>query len=481
MPTTNLPHPTFEPRGAVVQAGKSGGIPRPSQIQESETSRQLRWVIVVGFVLLTARILNVAVTYKPNEIPKRPERSRAMLSANDRSRWCTVRSLVEQKTFQIDDIAAQRGWNTIDKVYKDGHYYSSKPPFLSVLVAAAYWPCYRIIGWDLLNENLFLVRSLLILYQGIPLLIGWLLMARIIDQEARTEFAKQFSVLALVYGSFLTTFGITLNNHVPAACGLMFAIWNVWQILNDDGGGRGANYFWGGFWCAFTACCELPAALMVALIGLWMLCRSGKRTILYFVPGVVLPLGFFVLTNYLATGSWKPFYTGFGTELYNYTVNGKPSYWTNPQGIDRSQDSFPVYLFHCLLGHHGLISLTPVTLLTIWSWRRGSAGASSGLKLLNQVSLAATVIVLAFYMTRTESYNYGGMTCGLRWMFWLIPLWILGMLPTLDRYASHAGFRIFSGICLAVSVFSVHWEGTNPWRHPWIFVWLEQWGWISYK
>jgi hypothetical protein len=66
-------------------------------------------------------------------------------------------------------------------------------------------------------------------------------------------------------------------------------------------------------------------------------------------------------------------------------------------------------------------------------------------------------------------------------MFWLIPLWALGMLPTLDRYAGSSGFRAFSAICLMVSVFSVHWEATNPWRHPWIFVWLEEWGWISYK
>lgn len=450
-------------------------------LHENESGRQLRWLILVGFVILTARILNVAVTYKPHEIPRRPELQRAMLSANDRSRWCTVRSLVEQGTFRIDDIIQQPGWNTIDKVHKDGHFYSSKPPFLSVLVAAAYWPCYRIIGWDLLNQNLFLVRTLLILFQAIPLLIAWCLATRIIVQEGRTEFARLYAVLTLVYGSFLTTFAVTLNNHDSAGCALMFALWNLWRILNADESSRIWNYFWVGFWTAFTACCELPAALMIVLFGLWLLFRSPGKTVRGYLPGVLIPLVFFVMTNYAATGTWKPFYTGFGTELYNYTVNGRPSYWSNPQGIDRSRDLFPVYLFHCLLGHHGLISLTPVMLLTIWSWWKRSPGSSPALGLLNRLSCLATLIVFGFYLTKTQSYNYGGMTCGLRWMFWLTPLWILAMLPVLDRYSRSFRFRTFCAVCLAITVFSVHWEATNPWRHPWIFVWWEQWGWISYK
>src|SRR4029078_6038752 len=43
-------------------------------------------------------------------------RSRPLLSANDRSRWATTTSLVEQGTYAIDDIVAQGGWDTIDMV-----------------------------------------------------------------------------------------------------------------------------------------------------------------------------------------------------------------------------------------------------------------------------------------------------------------------------------------------------------------------------
>ena len=65
-------------------------------------------------------------------------------SANDRSRWATVWSLVERGTFQIDEVDSYTRWSTIDKVrYRTDesepwHFYSSKPPLLSVIVAGFY-------------------------------------------------------------------------------------------------------------------------------------------------------------------------------------------------------------------------------------------------------------------------------------------------------------------------------------------------------
>ena len=63
---------------------------------------------------------------------------RPFLSANDRSRWMTIRSLVERGTYEIDAIVGQPTWDTIDMVQhrgRDGklHLYSSKPPLLATL------------------------------------------------------------------------------------------------------------------------------------------------------------------------------------------------------------------------------------------------------------------------------------------------------------------------------------------------------------
>src|SRR5262245_13046620 len=76
--------------------------------------------------------------------------ARPLLSANDRSRWCTVWSLVERGTYRIDEIRQKPGWDTIDLVYDDGHFYSTKPPILATWVAGIVWCIGRMTGWTLL-------------------------------------------------------------------------------------------------------------------------------------------------------------------------------------------------------------------------------------------------------------------------------------------------------------------------------------------
>ncbi len=80
-----------------------------------------------------------------------------------------------------------------------------------------------------------------------------------------------------------------------------------------------------------------------------------------------------------------------------------------------------------------------------------------------------TIVCLVFYLyLRPEAdRNYGGVSCGFRWMFWCTPLWLFAMLPTLDRIAHSLVWRRVAYVCLAVSVFSAAYPSANPWQHPW--------------
>ena len=217
---------------------------------------------------------------------------------------------------------------------------------------------------------------------------------------------------------------------------------------------------------------------------------------------------------------------------YSYERNGRTleSYWDHPQGKDQGEPDRATYAFHCLVGHHGVFSLTPVWILSavgllIWLIRGGDGkrveyvecgkyrsemncgegdvaekdsenggrekdvsekeGNAGQLRLLSLAIGALTLIVLGFYLgNRPEiDRNYGGMTCGLRWTFWLIPLWLVGMVPTLDgisgrgRWANRARWAAIVG--LIVSVFSVVWP-YNPWTDPWLeefmVAWPSLWG-----
>ena len=98
---------------------------------------------------------------------------RPFLSANDRSRWLTIRSLVERGTFAIDELVVEPGWDTIDAVaHPDAtgrlRLYSSKPPLLSVLCAAPYWVVHRVTGWTLGDHPFELGRVLMVLFGLVP-------------------------------------------------------------------------------------------------------------------------------------------------------------------------------------------------------------------------------------------------------------------------------------------------------------------------
>ena len=66
-------------------------------------------------------------------------------------------------------------------------------------------------------------------------------------------------------------------------------------------------------------------------------------------------------------------------------------------------------------------------------------------ELLGPLTLVVSAVVLGFFVLKTN--NYGGNTSGPRWLFWLIPLWVLAVPPAADRLAKSAGGRllVFAG------------------------------------
>ncbi|KAA0133678.1 hypothetical protein FYZ48_22950 [Gimesia chilikensis] len=430
---------------------------------------RLRWCIYILLLTVTAGQNLAAIM---NSVP--------LQSANDRSRWCTVWSLVEEGTYQIDTINDRSGWSSIDKVRHQDHFYSSKPPLFPTMVAGLYWLIKTVTGLNL-NQNLYDVAHLiLIIVNLIPMLIALALICRMVEKYAQTDFTRFFVVIASCFATLLTPFLLTLNNHSIAASCAVFTLYPLMRIILD--GDQKKRYFaLAGFFAMFTCCNELPAALF-GLVTFGLLFKANPRlTLLVFSPAALIPLIGFFVTNFAATGGWKPFYMYYGTEKYLYEHKGIPSYWNNPQGLDQNLDSPLVYFFHCTLGHHGIFSLSPIYLLTLFSWVRIRQAAQHSLRPLLWISLGLTVIVFGFYMTRTGNYNYGGNSAALRWMLWLTPFWLISMIPLLDQLANRRWLQCVGVLCLLLSVFSAHHPLHNPWRAPWIFSWFKESGWIQYE
>jgi hypothetical protein len=246
-----------------------------------------------------------------------------------------------------------------------------------------------------------------------------------------------------------------------------------------------------GLAAAFTAANELPATAFLGLLAAGLLWKAPRETLAGFLPAVLLVAAGFFGTNYLAHDSLRPPYAHRSATdpddnwyEFTYTVKGRErqSYWTDPKGIDRGEPSRATYVFHTLIGHHGILSLTPVWLLSIWGTAICVSKRVCGLREFAALTAVLTIICLVFYLgfRPQQDRNYGGMTSGLRWMFWFAPFWLVVMVPAADRLSTSRAGQAFACVLLAFSVLSASYPTWNPWTQPWIYRWLEAGGWQGF-
>ena len=406
--------------------------------------------------------------------------SEPLRSANDRSRWCTIYSLVEENTYQIDNIRQRPGWDTIDLVKHNDHFYSTKPPLFPRLVAEVYRLVKWVTGKTLLDDTELVTKIIIFVINIIPMAIALWMMLSLIRRYCTDLFAQVFLISATCWATLLVPFLIVLNNHTVGTTFIIYSLALAISILVED-----KQSWWRfalcGLFAAFGVCNELPAAAYGLALFLLVAWKNPKLTFLCFVPAALIPLAGFFITNYHATGGWKPFYMFYGTEKYLFVHEGKPSYWMNPQGVDQAKESTLTYLMHCTIGHHGIFSLTPIYLVTLFSWLLPFLWWKSKLRSIHIMGFCLSLVVLGFYLTKTDNYNYGGVSVALRWMLWLTPFWILAMIPILNRIS----FTIFAKIplllLLLVSLFSAWTPSDAPWTQPWLFTLMEEQGWIKYE
>lgn len=526
-----------------------------TQARGDASGGELRWAVwllmVTSLAALSARLATVCA----------PTGETPMLSANDRSRWCTVRALVEDGTYAIDRLVAikhpatqRRYWRTIDMVRHRGpdgreHYYSSKPPLLATLVAVPYGLLRAATGANLGEHPFAVMRGILFLVNVVPLFLYFGVLWWCLAQAATSGRAVLYAMAAATWGTLLTPFAVTLNNHLPAAIAALLAAACALRIA------QGARAWWlfagAGLGAAFAAANELPALAFLAAVSAWLACQSPRRTLVAFLPAVAVVAAGFFATNYLAHGTWRPPYawrsdgpvigrvradaaadldalrispevrqalaaagialsdqaviaprragqrwsiwdrvgarrlaavaTPGGIELRQWQnwYDYEGSYWnTDRRGVDRGERSVRAYAWHALLGHHGLVSLTPVWLLSVWGAAAMLKGRPTGWRAFAAIVLSVTVVCLLFYLSRPPlDRNYGGVSCGFRWMFWCTPLWLICLAPAADWLLARRWGRVVALCLLAVSVFSAACGAANPWSHPWLYQWGAAAGW----
>src|SRR5262245_30412934 len=296
--------------------------------------------------------------------------------SNDRSRWATVRALVDgdpetgrstyiigrrdpakatpQNKYGDHGIVFEDGYQTVDKVLNPETlaFYSSKPPLFSTLVAGLYWLLQLLTGWTLQDNPFEVVRTILLLVNLVPFVIYLILLARLVERYGTTDWGRLFVLATACFATLMTPFAITLNNHTVATCSVVFALYPALRIWREARAGETPaawRFAVSGLVASFAVCNELPALSFAAalFVLLWWCCPG--RALMFFVPAALVPVAGLAVTNYLALGHLRPAYSEFGGPWYEY----EGSHWRKPvegetrSGIDwaRLKESRAEYAF----------------------------------------------------------------------------------------------------------------------------------------
>lgn len=448
---------------------------------------------------------------------------------------------------------------TIDMIQVKGRYYSSKPPLLSTCLAGVVWCLERGLDAVTPHHEIsfaktpwLIMRLTVILVQVVPfILMIWLLRCQIV-RMTDSAWGQNFSLGVAALATYLTPYLIPLNNHVIAAWMVMIALYAAMKILYQ--GQR--QWYWfmlAGFFGAFAAGVDTPVAFFGILLFLVLLPKSPAKTLLLLVPVALIPAAAAMYTTRLVTDQYeKPIPMLKADESGPFYYPG--SYWNDPRGIDAVDPPVHEFLLNILVGHHGFFLLTPIFLVSLLGIGRHLGGGRRGVMVgttvllllltaivplfaMGEVSLGfdpaavewigwgwfavigllwvmnigmyarppdqrqtwlagASLLILAAILAVYHDKGYGGVCQGPRWLFWLIPLWLLMLPAGLELLASSRLGRLICYLLVLVSLVSVMWAmpwlsnlpglkelpvmTDRPFNSSWAHEFMQNRGWIHY-
>jgi hypothetical protein len=152
-------------------------------------------------------------------------------SWNDQVRIATVESLAEHGTMAID--RTKWGWFSGDKVFLRDHFYSTKPPLLSVVGAVSYWIEREVVKLATGHEITYL-KNEDIIYPWVTLTTVVLAFALLLVFFYRALFlvdipqkARWWLFWALAVGSLYPAYSTIFNNHTVAGSGMFIAFYYI--------------------------------------------------------------------------------------------------------------------------------------------------------------------------------------------------------------------------------------------------------------
>jgi hypothetical protein len=366
--------------------------------------------------------------------------------SNSDSHLALSYALVEQHTVRIDRYLEMSGTREplIDKAVYCGphtdpatcrHYYTDKAPGVSLVVAAVYAMIRPVLPAGLMptapGSDRFVLRFLLTLLAiSIPcaafLVLYWRFLRDLVGETAALIVAVAYG-----FGSMALPFSTLLFSHALSAALLFGAFMLLFGALPRARAQREGTQWriaLSGALAGYAICCEYPAAIIVCLLGLYVLAADGSpftragRAARYAI-GVLIGLIPLVVYNLVAFGN--PLALGY-------------AHLTNPQyaaGMARGILGVGLPMWSAIWGttfspYRGLFILSPWLLLAFPGF---FAMARAGLR--REAWLCAAISVCYFLFQSGYAFWDGGASVGPRHFLPALPFFALPVAFALRRPA----------------------------------------------
>lgn len=351
-------------------------------------------------------------------------------SAHEYSRLGTIESLVERGTYQLDESIFI---TTIDKIYRDGHYYSHQTPLLPTLEAPVYWVL-RLPGMRFNNSGRLVMTYLMAwLTNGLALALTVVVFSRLLSLAGIPPPWRDLHAVLWAFGTWLLPYGLVTNGH--GISGLLLAV-VVYLLLRIEWHGvTGQRLLTLGGALGAVAAIELLPLVSFVPLTLTYLATRGDMTMTQwrtFAACLVAPLVIQALINLQITGDVIP--AGFHHELFLYPGSAfDASSLTGTLKFD-SASAFFTYAWTALVAGRGYFTFAPLLLLAMiagvvewrWWWAR-ARGVYVVLFVGTFLSLGAALVT---------SNQYGGESVGFRFATYLAPAMLTLLLPWMSQSAT---------------------------------------------
>jgi hypothetical protein len=283
---------------------------------------------------------------------------------NGNSRLDLTRAVVEQGTLTIDQYQSLPEWETGDKAFYGGHFYTDKAIGSSLFAIPVYFILLKLGSlFEIALGSAFVKHVLTTTIQGGAFAATGLAMYGVAERLTQNPWKALVPTLALAFGTMLWPYSAVYYGHVLAAALLAVAFWLLFRMSEDLGEVSPPGLFAVGlvvglaFITDYTTAPIIAGLLVFSIYAFRSRGFAGIRHLgLFAAVGAALPVALALAYNARVYGS--AFATGYAYEVENRFAEGMS------QGILGIGQPTLTTIYHITLDpQFGILWQSPIVLM----------------------------------------------------------------------------------------------------------------------